>query len=184
MDRQIEGWSKRYINAKTDDVPGYEKVMEWLDQNRREQVAVCVVHGDYRFDNVVLNPENPSDVIGVLDWEMATLGDPLMDLGNTLSYWIEANDPPPMHMMRLQPTHLKGMMTRKEVFDYYCDKMGFADADYTFYRVYGLFRVAVILQQIYYRFYHGQTKDQRFSVYGQVVMMLEQLCLQEIASQQ
>ncbi|MCG8670166.1 MAG: phosphotransferase family protein [Pseudomonadales bacterium] len=184
VDRQIEGWSKRYINAKTDDVPGYEKVMEWLDQNRREQVAVCVVHGDYRFDNVVLNPDNPADVIGVLDWEMATLGDPLMDLGNTLSYWIEANDPPPMHMMRLQPTHLKGMMTRKEVFDYYCDKMGFADADYTFYRVYGLFRVAVILQQIYYRFYHGQTKDQRFSVYGQVVMMLEQLCLQEIASQQ
>lgn len=184
VDRQIDGWSQRYINAKTDDVPGYEKVMEWLDQNRREQVAVCVVHGDYRFDNVVLNPENPSDVIGVLDWEMATLGDPLMDLGNTLSYWIEANDPPPMHMMRLQPTHLPGMMTRKEVFNYYCEKMGFANADYTFYRVYGLFRVAVILQQIYYRFYHGQTKDQRFSVYGQVVMMLEQLCLQEIANQE
>lgn len=184
VDRQIDGWSKRYINAKTDDVPGYEKVMEWLDANRQEQVAVCVVHGDYRLDNVVLNPDNPTDVIGVLDWEMATLGDPLMDLGNTLSYWIEAGDPPAMHMMRLQPTHLPGMMSRSEVFNYYCEQMGFNNVNFTFYRVYGLFRVAVILQQIYYRFYHGQTKDQRFAVYGQVVNFLEQLCLQEIANQQ
>ncbi|MDX1692926.1 MAG: phosphotransferase family protein [Ketobacteraceae bacterium] len=182
VDRQIDGWSKRYVNAKTDDVPGYEKVMEWLDANRQEQIGVCVVHGDYRFDNVVLNPDQPTEVIGVLDWEMATLGDPLMDLGNTLSYWIEANDPPPMHMMRLQPTHLKGMMSRSEVFDYYCRQMGFKDVNFSFYRVYGLFRVAVILQQIYYRFYHGQTQDQRFAAYGQVVNFLEQLCLQEIAT--
>lgn len=183
VDRQIDGWSKRYINAKTDDVPNYEKVMEWLDQNRQPQIAVCVVHGDYRFDNVVLNPDNPTEVIGVLDWEMATLGDPLMDLGNTLSYWIEASDPQAMHMMRLQPTHLKGMMNRNQVFEYYCEKMGFKDVNFTFYRVYGLFRVAVILQQIYYRFYHGQTKDQRFGMYGQVVNFLEQICLQEIANQ-
>lgn len=184
VDRQIDGWSKRYHNAKTDDVPDYEKVMQWLDDNRQEQVGVCVVHGDYRLDNVVLDPDDPTRVIGVLDWEMATLGDPLMDLGNTLSYWIEANDPPAMHMMRLQPTHLPGMMSRSEVFNYYCEQMGFKNVNFTFYRVYGLFRVAVILQQIYYRFYHGQTKDQRFSVYGQVVNFLEQLCLQEIANQQ
>lgn len=184
VDRQIDGWSKRFINAKTDDVPGYEKVMQWLDDNRQNQVSVCVVHGDYRLDNVVLNPEDPTEVIGILDWEMATLGDPLMDLGNTLSYWIEANDPPPMHLMRLQPTHLPGMMTRSEFFAYYCEQMGFSNVNFTFYRVYGLFRVAVILQQIYYRFYHGQTKDQRFGVYGQVVNLLEQLCLQEIANQQ
>lgn len=183
VDRQIDGWSKRFVNAKTADVPDYEKVMAWLDSNRPEQVAVCVVHGDYRLDNVVLNPDKPTDVIGVLDWEMATLGDPLMDLGNTLSYWIEANDSPAMHMMRLQPTHLPGMLTRSEVFAYYCEKMGFNDVNFTYYRVYGLFRVAVILQQIYYRFFHGQTKDQRFAAYGQIVNMLEQLCLQEIADQ-
>lgn len=184
VDRQIDGWCKRFGNAKTDDVPDYEKVMQWLNDNRQEQVGVCVVHGDYRLDNVVLNPDNPTDVIGVLDWEMATLGDPLMDLGNTLSYWIEATDPPAMHMMRMQPSHLDGMMTRRQFVDYYCEQMGFKNVNFTFYRVYGLFRIAVILQQIYYRFYHGQTKDQRFASYGQVVNFLEQLCLQEIANQQ
>ncbi|MCG8316460.1 MAG: phosphotransferase family protein [Pseudomonadales bacterium] len=184
VDRQIDGWNKRFMNAKTDDVDPCEKVMAWLDANRQEQVGICVVHGDYRLDNVVLDPENPTQLVGVLDWEMATLGDPLMDFGNTLCYWIEANDPPPMQMMRMQPSHLPGMMSRSEVFDYYCNAMGFKDVNFTFYRVYGIFRLAVILQQIYYRFYHGQTKDKRFAVYGQMVNALNQLCLQEIANQQ
>ncbi|PCJ45509.1 MAG: phosphotransferase family protein [Moraxellaceae bacterium] len=177
IERQIEGWSKRYRNAKTDNVPDFEKVMAWLHDNMPKQVKTCIIHNDFRFDNVVLNPENPTEVIGVLDWEMATLGDPLMDLGNSLAYWIEATDDPMMQMTRRQPTHLEGMMTRQQVVDYYCDKMGIECDDFTFYRVYGLFRLAGIIQQIYYRFHHGQTKDKRFANFFMMSTHLETICL-------
>lgn len=180
--RQIEGWSKRYTNAKTDNVPDFEKVTSWLQNNMPEQVGTCIIHNDFRFDNVVLNPENPTEVVGVLDWEMATLGDPLMDLGNSLAYWIQADDDPMMQMTRRQPTHLEGMMTRQEVVDYYCHKMGITCDDFTFYRVYGLFRLAGIIQQIYYRYHHGQTKDKRFASFFMMVAHLEKLCLELINS--
>lgn len=178
--RQISGWSKRYRDAITDNVPDFESVMGWLADNMPEQISVCVIHNDFRFDNVVLNPNDPTEVIGVLDWEMATLGDPLMDLGNTLCYWVQADDDPMSQMLRRQPTHIPGMMTRDEVFAYYCERMGFGNVDFTFYRVYGLFRLAVILQQIYYRFHHGQTKDQRFATFHMMVAHLEKLCLDVI----
>lgn len=174
--RQIEGWSKRYINAKTDDVPNFENTMSWLQNNMQDQVKVCVIHNDYRLDNVVLKAEDPTEVIGVLDWEMATLGDPLMDLGNSLAYWVEAGDPQSHQLLRRQPTHLPGMLTRDEVVAHYCQKTGLNADDFLFYRVYGIFRLAVILQQIYYRFYHGQTKDKRFAAFGHMVNVLDQQC--------
>lgn len=174
--RQIEGWSKRYRDAKTPDVPDYEDIMAWLHANMPEQVGVCVIHNDYRLDNVVLDPNDPTQLIGVLDWEMATLGDPLMDFGNTLAYWIEANDPPSMQFQRRQPSHIPGMMTRSEIIQYYCDKMNLNADNFLFYQVYGVFRLGVILQQIYYRFYHGQTKDQRFGAFGTMVKLLEEQC--------
>jgi aminoglycoside phosphotransferase (APT) family kinase protein len=140
-------------------------------------VATCLIHNDFRFDNVVLDPENPLSVIGVLDWEMATLGDPLMDLGNTLAYWVEAGDDPTFQLMRRQPTHLPGMLTRQEVVDYYGEKTGYHVDKFDFYTIYGLFRLAVIIQQIYYRFYHGQTKNPQFAMFGQMANYLEQRCL-------
>lgn len=174
--RQIEGWSKRYRAAKTDDVPDYEAIMEWLHNNMPEQVKVVVIHNDYRMDNVVLSADDPTEVIGVLDWEMATLGDPLMDLGNSLAYWVEGSDPAAHQLLRRQPTHLPGMLTRNEVIERYLEKTGLKCDDFLFYRVYGIFRLGVILQQIYYRYYHGQTKDQRFAAFGQMVQILEQQC--------
>jgi aminoglycoside phosphotransferase (APT) family kinase protein len=141
------------------------------------QRGVCVIHNDYRFDNIILDPANPTRVIGVLDWEMATLGDPLMELGNTLSYWIEAGDDAYLQATRRQPTHLPGMLSRAEVVAYYCNKMGFTDVDFRYYRVYGYFRLAVILQQIYYRYHHGQTQDKRFAEFYKMVIHLEKLCL-------
>ena len=123
---------------------------------------ICIIHNDFRFDNVVLDPNDLSHILGVLDWEMATLGDPLMDLGNTLAYWVEDDDDFLAQMTRRQPTHLPGMLTRDEVVDYYCEKMNVAKDDFTFYEVYGLFRLAVIVQQIYYRFHHKQTSNQAF----------------------
>ena len=176
VQRQIGGWSDRFRKARTDDVGDFETVMTWLNDKMPEDIAQVVIHNDFRFDNVVLNPDNPFEVIGVLDWEMATIGDPLMDLGNSLAYWIQADDEGPFQMLRRQPTHRPGMLTRQEVVDYYMEKSGFRADNFDFYEIYGLFRLAVIVQQIYYRFYHGQTKDKRFAAFGHAANYLEKRC--------
>ncbi|MCK9392439.1 MAG: phosphotransferase family protein [Syntrophales bacterium] len=163
--RQVEGWSKRYRGARTQDAPDFEAVMAWLQERMPgTSPAAAVIHNDYRFDNLVLAPEDPLRIIGVLDWEMATIGDPLMDLGGALAYWINRDDPEEMQAIRLIPTHLEGMMTRGEVISAYCAKMGLSEGNMEYYYTFGLFRLAVIAQQIYYRFYHGQTKDKRFGM--------------------
>jgi aminoglycoside phosphotransferase (APT) family kinase protein len=176
VQRQVSGWTDRYAKAKTDNVPAFARVIKWLTEHMPQDVATCVIHGDFRFDNVVLNADDPTQVIGVLDWEMATLGDPLMDLGNSLAYWVEADDPIQMQLSRRQPTHLSGMMTRDEVVRYYCDAMSYHDIDFTFYRIYGLFRLAVIAQQIYYRFHQGQTDNPVFGSFYVMVQYLNEYC--------
>ena len=163
--RQVEGWSSRYRDARTPDAPDFEKVMQWLhDKMPGESGIVGIIHNDFKFDNAVLNPANPTEIIGILDWEMATLGDPLMDLGSSLGYWVEKDDPPAMQAIRQMPTHLDGMLTRKEQFALYGELMGVKTDNFDFYYCFGLFRLAVIAQQIYYRFYQGQTRDQRFGM--------------------
>jgi len=111
VQRQVEGWSKRYRNALTDDVPNGEKVMAWLEANRPDDVASCVIHGDWRIDNVVFDLKQ-ARIVGVLDWELATVGDPLMDLGSALAYWVDRDDDPAFAALRRQPSHLPGMPTR------------------------------------------------------------------------
>ena len=181
VQRQVEGWIKRYRQARTADVVDFEDVMAWLQQNMPAQdSATCVIHNDYRFDNVVLDPDNPLKVIGVLDWEMATLGDPLMDLGNSLAYWVQADDDWFGQKMRRQPTHLPGMLTRAEVVAYYAEKSGRTVTNWPFYEVYGLFRLAGILQQIYYRYHHGQTKNPAFRWFWVMVHYLHRRCLRAI----
>ena len=174
--RQIEGWSRRYRAALTPGAHDCERVMTWLADNLRDNVAITVIHGDYRFDNVVLDPTDPLHIIGVLDWEMATLGDPLMDLGNSLAYWVQADDEPAMQMMRRQPTDAPGMLTRAEVWRYYGELTGRDVSDTDFYEIYGLFRLAVILQQIWYRYHHGQTTNEAFATFGQVAAYLDTRC--------
>ncbi|MFZ6800523.1 phosphotransferase family protein [Undibacterium sp. Di24W] len=179
--RQVSGWTERYRQAKTDDVGDFESVMQWLqDKMPAQDLATCLIHNDFRFDNVVLNPDNPTEVIGVLDWEMATLGDPLMDLGNTLAYWVQADDDPVFQSVRRQPTHLPGMLTRQEVINYYGEKTGYRVDNFDFYAIFGLFRLAVIVQQIYYRYFHGQTTNPAFSGFGKLSNYLEQRCLRLI----
>ena len=177
VERQISGWSDRYVKSKTDDAADFEQVMGWLNSNMPQDSGQCLIHNDFRFDNVVLNVDNPLEVTGILDWEMATVGDPLMDLGNTLAYWVEAGDEPQFQMLRRQPTHLPGMLTRKQVVAYYLEKTGRDLDSFVFYEVYGLFRLAVIIQQIYYRYYHGQTKDKRFAGFVYAAKYLENRCL-------
>ncbi len=180
IQRQIEGWSGRFKKAKTWNVPSGRYVMQWLQQNQPAKETICLTHNDFRFDNVVLDPADPTRVIGVLDWELATLGDPMMDLGNTLAYWVEENDDFLAHSTRRQPTHLKGMMTRKQVVQYYCDKTGRDANDFTFYEVYGLFRLAVIVQQIYYRYHHKQTRNPAFKHFWVFVHYLLHRCKKAI----
>lgn len=160
--RQIEGWSKRFINARTWNVSRAQYVLKWLQEHIPEDCAHCIIHNDWRFDNVVLNSDDPTQVIGVLDWEMATIGDPLMDLGNTLAYWVHADDDRLRRATRRQPTHLPGMLRREEVVEYYLDRTGRNIDNWVFYEVYGLFRLAVIVQQIYYRYHHQQTRNPAF----------------------
>ena len=178
--RQIEGWSKRYVRARTPNAPSYEKVMAWLDEMAPAEARHCVIHGDYRFDNVVLDEDDPFEVKGVLDWEMATIGDPLMDLGNSLAYWIGKEDPLLLRIFRLQPTHLPGMLSRDEVVRYYCERTGVRCDDFTFYRVCGVFRLVVIMQQIYYRYYQRQTTNKRFAKFIWLVKYLHRYLKREI----
>jgi aminoglycoside phosphotransferase (APT) family kinase protein len=179
--RQVDGWSKRYRDARTWNVPRGDRIMRWLAANLPAQERICVTHNDFRFDNVVLDRADPTRVIGVLDWELATLGDPLMDLGNTLAYWIEAGDDLFAQGMRRQPTHLPGMLTRRDVVAYYCDRMGFDPHDVTFHEVYGLFRLSGIVQQIYYRYHHGQTRNPAFRRFWMFVHYLHWRCRRAMA---
>ena len=160
--RQIEGWRDRYTKARTWNVPSFGRVIAWLEANTPADVATCVIHNDFRLDNVVLDPQDLTRVVGILDWEMATLGNPLMDLGNSLAYWIQADDDVVARSTRRQPTHLPGMLTRREVVDRYLERSGLVPRNWAFYEVYGVFRLAAIVQQIYYRYHHRQTRNPAF----------------------
>jgi aminoglycoside phosphotransferase (APT) family kinase protein len=173
--RQVEGWSERYRAARTPDAPAFEKVMQWLhDEMPPDFPKPAVIHNDFKFDNVVLDPDNPLKIVGVLDWEMATVGDPLMDLGSSLGYWVQSDDPPDLQAVAVQPTYLFGAFTRKELAQRYAEKAGIRLDNFDFYYCFGLFRLAGIVQQIYYRFYHGQTKDERFKALIVVAHILEE----------
>lgn len=174
--RQIDGWSKRYRDARTWNVPRGTKIMQWLASNLPAQERLCITHNDFRFDNVVLDEGDPTHVIGVLDWELATIGDPLMDMGNTLAYWVEAGDDRLAKATRRQPTTMPGMMTRQEVIAYYCAAMDVPVQNFTFYEVYGLFRLSVIVQQIYARYHHKQTRNTEFKHYWVFVHYLHRRC--------
>jgi len=174
--RQIEGWSDRYRKARTWNVPRFEGVMRWLAAHTPDDGATCLIHNDFRFDNVVLDPNDPTRIVGVLDWEMATLGDPLMDLGNALAYWVQADDDFFIRSLRRQPTHLPGMLTRREVVEYYARRTGRGTDHWAFYEVYGLFRLAAIAQQIYYRYQQGQTRNPAFRNFWMFVTYLAWRC--------
>lgn len=162
--RQVEGWTERYHGSRTDDLPGVLEVAAWLAAHQPADGAPALIHNDWKFDNVIFD-DGLTRVVGVLDWEMATVGDPLMDLGTSVSYWVEAGDPQPMHMLRFGLTHLPGMMSRREVVARYAAAAGRPVDDAVFYYAYGLFKTAVVAQQIYYRFATGLTRDPRFAAF-------------------
>ena len=169
--RQVEGWSKRYRNALTDDVPDGEDVMNWLLSHKPDDVDSCIIHGDWRIDNMVFDL-GQKKLVGVLDWELATVGDPLMDLGSALAYWVDKDDEPIFASLRRQPSHLDGMPTRKEFIAKYLELSERKCHDFTFYEVFGLFRLSVIIQQIWARYKVGQTTNPAFKGFGMGVNIL------------
>jgi aminoglycoside phosphotransferase (APT) family kinase protein len=174
VERQVTGWSHRYRTARTPDAPDCEVIMAWLqDKMPADSENPAIIHNDFKLDNVVLNKDDPTEIIGVLDWEMATVGDPLMDLGGSLAYWVQKDDPPELQLIRSMPTDAEGALTRDELVDYYAALSGRAIDRFDFYYCFGLFRLAVIGQQLYYRYYHGQTGDERFKVFVSGVHALE-----------
>ena len=168
VQRQVHGWTKRWNSSRTGDVPELDWIAEWLEEHRPPDRATTLVHNDFKLDNLVLEPDL-SRVRAILDWEMATIGDPLMDLGTSLAYWVEAGDAPIFRVFGLGITALPGTMTRAELVQAYGAYRGIDVSDAPFYYAFGLFKVAVIAQQIYARYVQGLTSDPRFAGLGEVV---------------
>ncbi len=178
--RQVEGWTKRYFNAKTDEHPELEKSTKWLNENLPEETDASLVHNDYKFDNVMLNPENLTKIIAVLDWEMTTIGSPLMDFGTTLGYWMSEEAGKIMLNAPYNPRVLMENISRAELAEMYAEKSGKDLSNILYYYVFGTFKIAVIAQQIYYRYAKGFTQDRRFAVFNKSVKILGKIALNAI----
>lgn len=176
VERQVGGWSRRFIAAATDDTGNWSDIAGWLHRHQPRDVGQRMIHNDYRLDNLVLDDD--LRVVAVLDWELATVGDPLMDLGSALAYWVEADDDHVFQSLRRQPSHAEGMWTRDELVSRYARATGLTITPETwrFYEIFGLFRLAVIAQQIWYRYVHRQTTNEAFATFGRAVAYLESRC--------
>ena len=171
IERQVVGWSKRYRKAKTHEVKEMEATAKWLNDHMPQSTAASLVHNDFKYDNLVLTPDEHLNVKAVLDWEMTTLGHPLMDFGTTLGYWIHHTDPDFIAQNQLNLTTQKGNPTRGELVEMYAKKSGQNVDDIVFYFVFGVFKIAVIVQQIYFRYTLGHTQDPRFKHLDKIVAL-------------
>lgn len=181
VSRQVKGWSERWQRAKTTSVPAMETVMLWLNEHMPPEASpATLVHNDFKLDNVILDANDPSQIIGVLDWEMSTVGDPLVDLGIFLGYWSEAKDLVARRESISPVTCEEGWLTREELIKHYAEKTGRDLSNIVFYETFAIFKLAVVLQQIYYRYACGQTKDERFKEFEKVVIGLADAALELI----
>jgi aminoglycoside phosphotransferase (APT) family kinase protein len=172
VQRQVEGWTNRYRNAQTEQLPEMDAVAAWLAATMPIDSGAALIHNDFKFDNIAFDSQLPSRVTTVFDWEMATVGDPLMDLGTTLGYWVESSEAAQLSASFIGPTWLPGAMTRRELVNRYAERRGLSACDMRYYFVYGVFKIAVIVQQIYARFVRGYTHDERFATLDACVRQL------------
>ena len=180
VERQVTNWGKQYLKAATKDVPSAEKVMQWMQENQPKNYQHCLIHNDYKYDNVVFKDNSWKEITAVLDWEMATLGDPLMDLGTSLGYWTLASDHDFVKQGIPSPTIFEGNPMRSEIVASYTKKSGRDIHNMVFYYVFGLFKIAVIAQQIYYRYSKGLTSDPRFANLDKAAELCCNLALKSI----
>jgi aminoglycoside phosphotransferase (APT) family kinase protein len=165
LERQVHGWIGRYARARTDEIPGVEELTKWLATNIPTSQAPSIIHYDFKLNNAMFSYEKPTKMVGLFDWEMTTVGDPLADVGAAMSYWIEKDDP---DLLSKGPgkspvTVNEGFYTRQQFVERYAEKSGRDISDIHFYTTFAYFKLAVICQQIYYRFKQGQTEDPRFA---------------------
>ena len=180
--RQVGGTCKRYLAARTPDAPDCEDIMAWLNEKQPPDTdRPALIHNDFCLHNLILDPNDPARIIGILDWELTTIGDPLMDLGISMSYWAQPGDPPEMEVTRASPTNLEGMLTREQMVRLFEKKSGRRVDQFDFYYLFGLFRMLVVIQQMYYRYYHGQTKDERFKDMFMIVLLIDKLAREIVA---
>ncbi len=173
--RQVSGWIKRYNNAQTDDIAAMDNLAKWMIENEPGDGCVGLIHNDYKYDNLILDIDEPARILAVLDWEMATTGDTRMDLGTTLAYWAEAEDAQMINMGIGNLSWLPGNLNRQEVAERYAKTTDHDIDNILFYFVYGTFKIGVIAQQIYARWKNGITKDPRFGQLIHAVHYLSQL---------
>ncbi|MEZ4885136.1 MAG: phosphotransferase family protein [Chitinophagales bacterium] len=178
--RQVEGWTRRYFKAQTDEMPVIEQAARWLNNNIPKETGASLIHNDFKHDNVVLAASDLTKIVAILDWEMSTIGDPLMDLGTTMAYWMNHDDPSIMRNAFPNPSILKGNPSREGMLQLYAEKSGRDVGDFVFYYAYGLFKLAVVLQQIYYRYHKGFTKDKRFAYMNKMAETLCQIAVRAI----
>jgi len=172
LERQVRGWTERYRGSRTHDYPEVEKITMWMQQHMPTSKAVSLIHNDYKYDNVVLDPTDITTIVGVVDWEMCTIGDSLSDLGTALAYWVDKTDPQEIQENRWGPTTEPGSFTREEFVDHYAQNTGGDVSRIAFYLAFARFKLAVIVQQIYYRYHQGLTKDARFASMPATIQML------------
>ncbi|MFQ5578030.1 MAG: phosphotransferase family protein, partial [Anaerolineae bacterium] len=173
--RQIEGWYGRWHNAKVKDLPHMDALHRWLLHNQPPEGAPALIHNDYKLDNVMFAAGNPAQIVAIFDWDMCTLGDPLNDLGALLCYWTEPDDPPHFQAASMMPTGEPGFLTRTQLVERYAARSGRSVTHIRFYHALGLYRLAVIVAQIYIRFKRGQTQDKRFAAFGPMVPLVAQM---------
>ncbi len=166
MARQVSGWARRWEGAKTEDVPRFQEVHEWMQARIPQYPRASLVHNDFKLDNMMVNADDPALPVAVFDWDMCTLGDPLADVGTLLGYWVEATDGPARTSFPTMPTIEPGWYTRQEVAGHYARRTGIDVKTLRFYEIFANWKTAVVIQQIYVRFHRGQTQDVRFKEYG------------------
>lgn len=172
LERQVRGWTERYYGSKTHDYPEVEKITAWMAERLPSTSGAALIHNDYKYDNVVLDPNDITNIIGVLDWEMCTIGDPLSDLGSALAYWLDEKDPDELQKIRWGPTNVPGSLTRRQLLERYSRTTGREVSNMSFYLTFARFKIAVIIQQIYFRYHQGLTRDQRFAAMPGIVALL------------
>lgn len=175
LERQVKGWIERYERAKTDDYSDASALMDWLSHSLPASESFTMIHNDYKLNNLLVSyNDGLIRVTGIVDWEMATIGDPLLDLAVALSYWVDADDPIEMQQWLPTVTTQKGFFSRQQLIEAYAKKSGRNVANLPYYQIFAYFKLAVILQQIYARYKKGATRDERFRSFGAAVAFLIQ----------
>ena len=178
LERQVRGWIERYHKSATHDLPEVGSISAWLMQDVPASSSATLIHNDYKYDNIVLDSNDITKIVGVLDWEMCTLGDPLSDLGTALAYWTDPDDTDELHEIHAAPTAIPGTLTRAQLAHRYALATGRGIDEMVFYLAFARFKVAVIVQQIYYRYARGLTHDERFATMPQRIAILMRASLQ------